>query len=106
MNLENVVFDKFSNRCDGKKDLAIRTNPKMDDVHWPIKMKNVKMLQVDESSKLYLNRPRASKINPADCTDFDCDGHKRALIWDDGSFSGSAGSIIGDAAFEWDGSPK
>ena len=88
------------------KDLVIRTNTLSDDVNWPIQMKQITMLDVDESSKLMINRPLAGKVNPADCTDFDCDGMKKALLWDlDGSFKGSPGSIIPDSAFEWDGSP-
>ena len=109
MNIENVKFANFDNRCTGitgGRDLVLRTNPKEDDVNWPIKVSGVQMVDVAESSKVFFNRPLAGKINPADCTDFDCDGMKKALIWDtDGSFSGSKGSIIADSAFEWDGSP-
>ena len=106
MNMNNVTFDKFNQKCGEFKDILIRTNDKSDDVNWPIKMSNINILDVDEASKLFLDRPLASKINPADCTDFDCDGMKKALIWDlDGSFKGSPGSIIPDSAYEWDGSP-
>ena len=106
MNLKNVKFDKFNTKCNNFKDVVVKTNTLSDDVNWPIKMSNIKILDVDDASKLFINRPLAGKINPADCTDFDCDGMKKALIWDtDGSFKGSAGSIIPDSAFEWDGSP-
>ena len=106
MYLQNVTFDKFNTRCSDYKDLVIRTNTLSDDVNWPIEMRQISLLDVDEASKLLINRPLAGKINPADCTDFDCDGMKKALLWDlDGSFKGSAGSIIPDSAFEWDGSP-
>ena len=49
-----------------------------------------------------------SQSNPPDCTDFDCDGLKKAMIYDtDGSVAGdgNAGTIIPDSAFEWDGNP-
>ena len=106
MYLHNVTFDKFNSRCTDFKDLVIRTNTLSDDVNWPIEMKQISLLDVDEGSKLLINRPLAGKINPADCTDFDCDGMKKALLWDvDGTFKGSPGSIIPDSAFEWDGSP-
>ena len=106
MNMNNVTFDKFNQKCGKFRDVVIRTNPKTDDMNFPIKMSNINIMDVDEPSKLFLNRPLASKINPADCTDFDCDGMKKALIWDtDGSFKGSAGSIVPDSAYEWDGSP-
>merc|ERR1719320_1050902 len=106
MTLEKVTFDKFDNRCNGQRDLVIRTNPWQDDVNWPIEIKNIKILDVVESSKILYNRPIAGKVNPADCTDFDCDGMKKALIWDDGSLTGSSGSIVPDSAYEWDGSPR
>jgi len=107
MYMTNVTFDKFDNRCNGYKDIVIRTNPKDDDVNFPIKMKQIKLLDVAAESKVFFNRPLAGKINPADCSDFDCDGMKKALIWDtDGTFKGQAGTIIADSAYEWDGSPK
>ena len=106
LNVEGVTFDKFDNRCNGQRDLVFRTNPMEDDVNWPINIKNIKVLDVAESSKIFYNRPLAGKINPADCTDFDCDGMKKAIIWDDGSLTGSSGSIIPDSAYEWDGSPR
>ena len=106
MYLQNVTFDKFNTRCSNYKDLVIRTNTLSDDVNWPIEMRQISLLDVDEGSKLLINRPLASKINPADCTDFDCDGMKKVLLWDlDGSFKGSAGSIISESDYEWDGSP-
>ena len=106
MTLDRVTFDKFDNRCNGQRDLVIRTNPWQDDVNWPIEIKNIQILEVEESSKIFYNRPIAGKVNPADCTDFDCDGMKKALIWDDGSLTGSSGSIVPDSAYEWDGSPR
>jgi len=107
MYMTNVTFDRFNNRCNGQKDIAIRTNPGEDDMNFPIQTKKITMLDVAEDSKVFFNRPLAGKINPADCTDFDCDGMKKAIIWDlDGSFMGQVGSIIPDSAFEWDGSPK
>merc|ERR1711962_967293 len=107
MYLDGVTFANFDNRCNGLRDLVIRSNPKHDDVNWPIKMKNIKLLQVEETSKVFINRPLLGKINPGDCTDFDCDGMKKIIVWDtDGSFSGSPGSIIPDSAYEWDGNPK
>ena len=107
MYVTGVTFANFDNRCNGLKDVAIRTNPAVDDVNFPIKLSGTKMVNVKTESKVFFNRPLGSKINPADCTDFDCDGMKKALIWDtDGRFSGKAGSIIADSAYEWDGSPK
>lgn len=39
--------------------------------------------------------------------DFDCDGHKKCLVEDtDGSLLGSAGTIVPQSEFEWDGDPR
>ena len=48
-----------------------------------------------------------SWVNPSDCVDMDCDGPKKAMIRDlDGTFLGSAGTVIPEAEFEWDGDPR
>ena len=37
-----------------------------------------------------MNEPKLEWINPSDCVDMDCDGPKKAMIFDeDGSFSGT-----------------
>merc|ERR1719347_121004 len=77
-------------------------------MNWPIRTTNINFLAVEESSKVYIDVPLASKINPADCTDFDCDGLKKALVIDvDGSFVGDgvSGTIIPESAYELDGNP-
>ena len=55
MYLHNVTFDKFNTRCSDYKDLVIRTNTLSDDVNWPIEMKQITLLDVDEASKLLIN---------------------------------------------------
>lgn len=35
------------------------------------------------------NRPNLGRVNPSDCVDMDCDGHKKVIITDtDGTFLG------------------
>lgn len=47
------------------------------------------------------------KVNPSDCVDMDCDGHKKCLVMDtDGSLFGSPTTIVPQAEFEWDGDPR
>jgi len=76
-------------------------------MNFPVKMSNINLLDVDEGNKVFINRPLIGKIDPSDCTDFDCDGFKKTIIWDtDGSFMGQVGSIVPDSAFEWGGNPK
>ena len=48
-----------------------------------------------------------SAVNPSDCVDMDCDGLKKVLLRDsDGSLLGSAGTIIPDSAYKWNGDPR
>ena len=66
------------------------------------------IVDVPTANVIYMDEPILGKINPSDCTDFDCDGLKKAMIYDtDGSVAGdgNAGTIIPDSAFEWDGNP-
>lgn len=47
------------------------------------------------------------KINPADCVDMDCDGLKKAIVRDeDGTLLGSAGTLLSESEWEWDGDRK
>merc|ERR1719369_1572384 len=107
LHLSNVTFANFGENC-GAQDLVFRTNFGEDDVNWPINATDIKYLDVETTNIIYMDEPLLGKINPADCTDFDCDGLKKAIIYDnDGSVAGdgNAGTIIPDSAFEWDGNP-
>ena len=105
--LNQVIFVNFDGSC-GKKQTVFRTNALEDDMNWPIQSSGLKFINVKEEFKILYDRPLASKINPADCTDFDCDGMKKALLIDkDGTLLGNnGGTVIPDSAFEWDGNPR
>jgi len=108
LNLNDVTFANFGSNC-GAQDVVFRTNAGEDDVNWPINATSITFLDTPQSNKVYVDEPLIGKINPSDCTDMDCDGLKQAMIIDnDGSVAedGAAGTIIPDAAFEWDGNPK
>merc|ERR1711892_827897 len=107
LHLSDVTFANFKENC-GKEDVVFRTNYGVDDVNWPINATNIKFLDTVGTNKIYMDIPTLGKINPADCTDFDCDGFKKAMIFDqDGSVAedGLKGTIIPDSAYEWDGIP-
>ena len=107
LNLSGVTFANFGTTC-GNSDIVFRTNKGADDVNWPINASGITFLDTDTASKVYVDEPLLSKINPSDCTDMDCDGLKRAMIMDtDGSVAGDGlpGTIIPESAFEWDGNP-
>merc|ERR1712079_251919 len=108
LNLNGVTFANFGENC-GAQDVVFRTNNGEDDENWPINATSITFLDTPQSNKVYVDEPLIGKINPSDCTDMDCDGLKQGMIYDnDGSVAedGAAGTIIPDAAFEWDGNPK
>merc|ERR1711892_179231 len=95
LNLSNVTFANFGENC-GAHDLVFRTNFGEDDVNWPINATDIKYVDVPTAHVIYMDEPILGKINPSDCTDFDCDGLKKAMIYDtDGSVAGdgNAGTI-------------
>jgi hypothetical protein len=108
LNLDTVTFANFGTNCGGE-DLVFRTNIGGDDVNWPINATAITFVDVPTANKIYVDEPLIGKINPSDCTDMDCDGFKQCMIYDnDGSVAedGASGTIIPNAAFEWDGNPK
>ena len=107
MHMNNVTFANFGENC-GARDVVLRTNFGSDDINYPINVTDVKFLDAPLKYRIYVDEPILGKINPSDCTDMDCDGFKKLIIYDnDGSFSGDGnpGTIIPDSAFEWDGNP-
>ena len=105
MHLIDVTFSGFGDNCDGR-DLVLRSNKWTDDINWPINATNIKYMDVVDDYKIYVDEPLLGKINPADCTDMDCDGMKKLIIYDnDGSFAGDGvpGTLIPDSSYEWEG---
>jgi hypothetical protein len=94
-HFRNITFGHFGkSKCDNKtRDYAITTNPKMMDAQQPVFARDIKFVNVENSSKIWIHEPDHSLINPARCMDMDCDGLKKALITDvDGTLFGQAGS--------------
>jgi len=107
MQMTNVTFANFGENCGGR-DVVLRTNFGSDDINWPINVTDVKFIDADVKYRIYADEPILGKVNPSDCTDMDCDGFKKLIIYDnDGSFAGDgqAVTIIPDSAFEWEGNP-
>lgn len=98
----NVTFANFNTTCGNRQDSAIVTAKENDDGMHPIKLSNIRLHNVANSSKVWFHRPNIGKINPSDCVDMDCDGLKKSLIRDtDGSFLGAPGAVISQSEFEW-----
>ena len=108
--INNVTFANFNpGQCDGQFDSAIRTNPRGDDMQFPIFATGTKFINVAESSRIWMDRPITKLVTNEHCVDMHCDGLKKALLVDnDGAVigNGQAGTIVADAAYEWEGNPR
>ena len=104
MIAENVTFANFGVHCeeDGTRDFIIASNPAQSDGQHPVIFRNIHLVNVSNSSLVWIHRPDQALINPADCVDMDCDGMKKTLLTDeDGSFLGSPGTVIAQSEFGW-----
>jgi len=63
---------------------------------------------MNRTNLVFIEPPKVKWVNPSDCVDMDCDGHKEVLIQDiDGSLTGTiGGSVISKAEYEWNGDPR
>ena len=106
--LNDVTFINFVTR-NTKRDVVFKSNPASQDCQHPTYVSNITLINVDSNSLYFNHRPSLGKVNPSDCVDLDCDAQKHILIKDlDGSLlnSGSDGTIISQAEFEWGGDPR
>ena len=108
--LNDVTFANYNpGQCNGEFDSAIRTNPRGDDMQFPIITKGTKFINVADSSKIWMDRPLIKLVVNEHCVDMHCDGLKKALLIDtDGKVIGDdlPGTIIADSAYEWEGNPS
>merc|ERR1712223_287239 len=108
--LNDITFGNFNpGQCEGQFDSAVRTNPRGDDMQFPIFAQNTRFVNVAEDSKVWMDYPIIKLVSNEHCVDMHCDGLKKAMLVDmDGTFiddgSGS-GTIIPDSAYEWEGNP-
>uniref|UniRef100_H2YFZ9 G8 domain-containing protein n=1 Tax=Ciona savignyi TaxID=51511 RepID=H2YFZ9_CIOSA len=103
LSVQGIFYFYKKLQADGTRDSIFWTNPANEDIYHPTHLANVTLSNVEEASKLRLDRPSLGKINPSDCVDMECDGMKKVLIKDvDGGFLGSPGAVISQAEFGWD----
>lgn len=103
LQIEGVTFAHFGMGCKGR-DYAISTNSRNDDGQHPVTITGASLVDVNDSSKIWIHRPNLDKINPSDCVDMDCDGLKKNLLTDlDGSFLGigANATVTSQAEFGW-----
>ena len=105
-SVNDATLANFNTHCTNKVDRALSTNPNADDAIHPISLVNVRWIDTPLNNRLFIHNPPLHHVNPSDCVDMDCDGHKHTLVTDiDGSFTGDGtrGTIVAKAEFEWDG---
>jgi len=107
--LNNITFANFNpDQCGGQFDSAFRTNPRGDDMQFPIISQNIHFINVDEDCRIWMDRPIDKLVVGEHCVDMHCDGLKKAIMIDqDGSVIGDdiPGTIIPDSAYQWEGNP-
>ncbi|XP_032616164.1 fibrocystin-L [Hylobates moloch] len=107
LDISGSTFVGFKNVCSGETNVIFITNPLNEDLQHPIHVKNIKLVDTTEQSKIFIHRPDISKVNPSDCVDMVCDAKRKSFLRDiDGSFLGNAGSVIPQAEYEWDGNSQ
>ena len=102
----DVLFNGFDVIC-GRCEVALMTNSRADDAIHPVAVERIKWSNSNPNQcGLYMHEPPLAHVNPSDCVDMDCDGHKHTLVKDmDGSFTvtDSPRTIVAMAEFEWNG---
>ncbi|XP_077023612.1 fibrocystin-L [Tamandua tetradactyla] len=107
LDVIDSTFVGFKNVCSGETNVIFITNPLNEDLQHPIHVKNIRLVDTTEQSKVYIHRPDISKVNPSDCVDMVCDAKRKSFLRDiDGSFLGHSGSVIPQAEYEWDGNSQ
>ena len=104
--IDNNTFSRFGtglgDGCGSTTDAVITNSLHNDDGQMPVLIKNTRLYDVQNQSKVYLFRPNIDKINPWFCVDMDCDGLKKNILSDtDGSFLGNPGSVLSQSEFGW-----
>ncbi|XP_063113704.1 fibrocystin-L isoform X1 [Cavia porcellus] len=107
LDVSGSTFVGFKNVCSGETNVIFMTNPLNEDLQHPIYVKNIRLVDTTEPSKIYIHRPDISKVNPSDCVDMVCDAKRKSFLKDlDGSFLGNSGSVIPQAEYEWNGNSQ
>ncbi|XP_045124918.1 fibrocystin-L-like [Portunus trituberculatus] len=106
-HIQDTTFYNFADTSCGR-DIALMANPRSDDAIHPIFVNGLTFHDTPEDNYLFIPRPNVGRVNPSDCVDMDCDGHRKVVCTDeDGSLlGGSGGTVISQADWEWDGDER
>lgn len=90
-HIRDVTFYNFADTSCGR-DIALMANPRSDDAIHPIFVSGLNFHDTPEDNYLFIPRPNVGNVNPSDCVDMDCDGHRKVVCTDeDGSLLGESG---------------
>ncbi|KAK3879633.1 hypothetical protein Pcinc_015818 [Petrolisthes cinctipes] len=103
--IEDVTFINFDSRENCSIDVALMTNQENDDAIHPIFTSDLTFVDTPEDNYVFIHYANLARVNPSDCVDMDCDGHKKVVVTDDdGTLLGSAqATLTSEAENEWDG---
>ncbi|KAK4312053.1 hypothetical protein Pmani_016482 [Petrolisthes manimaculis] len=103
--IEDVTFTNFGSRDNCSIDVALMTNQGSDDAIHPIFTSGLTFVDTPEDNYVFIHYTNLARVNPSDCVDMDCDGHKKVVVTDnDGSLLGSEqATLTSEAEKEWDG---
>lgn len=87
-HIEDVIFFNYETTSCGR-NVALLANPDSDDAIHPIFVKGLTFYETLENNYLFIPRANVGRVNPSDCVDMDCDGHKKVVLRDmDGTLLG------------------
>ncbi|KAK4328055.1 hypothetical protein Pmani_001528 [Petrolisthes manimaculis] len=103
--IEDVTFTNFESRDNCGIDVALMTNQGSDDAIHPIFTSGLTFVDTPEDNYVFIHYTNLVRVNPSDCVDMDCDGHKKVVVTDnDGTLLGSEqATLTSEAEKEWDG---
>ncbi|XP_030002867.1 PKHD1 like 1, tandem duplicate 2 [Sphaeramia orbicularis] len=107
MIVRDTTFVGFRNVCSTESNVMFMTNPINEDLHHPMQVSGMTIIDSTEDKKVFIHRPDVGKVNPSDCVDMDCDAKKKTMLKDlDGSFLGAVGAVVPQSEYEWGGDPR
>ena len=87
-HIEGVTFFNYDDTSCGR-NIALLANPDADDAVHPIFVEDLTFQDTPSNNYLFIPRANLGRVNPSDCVDMDCDGHKKVVLRDmDGTLLG------------------
>lgn len=87
--IQDVIFTNFASRDNCGIDVALMTNQDNDDAIHPIFTNGLTFADTPEENYVFIHYANLARVNPSDCVDMDCDGHKKVIVTDnDGTLLG------------------